>query len=140
MSGSSGQRSITKLFSDNESEAAVNLCAKIIQTWINHKDSQQNLLNALKEDYTMVRLLATLDDENIINSIKNKDDTDLPTAVKKRMMAVHSFINTLQNEFGPISIGQPDYLKASREQFDNFVMMYSTDNPIYYDGELAMRM
>jgi len=78
--------------------------------------------------------------ENIINSIKNKDDTDLPTAVKKRMMAVHSFINTLQNEFGPISIGQPDYLKASREQFDNFVMMYSTDNPIYYDGELAMRM
>ena len=140
MSSSSGQRSITKLFSDNESEAAANLCAKIIQTWINHKDSQQNLLNALKEDYTMVRLLATLDDENIINSIKNKDDSDLPTAVKKRMMAVHSFINTLQNEFGPISIGQPDYLKATKGQFDNFVMMYSTDNPTHYDGELAMRM
>ena len=83
MSGSSGQRSITKLFSDNESEAAAHLCAKIIQTWINHKDSQQNLLNALKEDYTMVRLLTTLDDENIINSIKNKDNSDLPPIVKR---------------------------------------------------------
>ena len=77
MSGSSGQRSIAKLFSDNESEAAANLCAKIvIQTWINHKDSQQNLLNALEGDYTTDRLLTTLDDENIINSIKNKDDGD----------------------------------------------------------------
>jgi len=140
MSGSSGQRSITKLFSDNESEAAAHLCAKIIQTWINHKESQQNLLDAMKEDYTMVGLLTILDDENIINSIKNKDGSDLPTSVKKRMMAVHSFMNTLQNEFGPISIGQPDYLQASKTQFDNFVMMYSSANPVHYDGELAMRM
>ena len=65
---------------------------------------------------------------------------DLPTSIKKRMMAVRSFINTLQNEFGPISIGQPDYLQASKTQFDNFVMMYSTDKPIDHDGELAMRM
>ena len=140
MSSSSGQRSITKLFSDNESEAAANLCAKIIQTWINHKDSQQNLLNALAGDYTIDSLLTALDDKNIINSIKNKDGVDLPTSIKKRMMAVRSFINTLQNEFGPISIGQPDYLKVTKGQFDRFVMMYSTVKPVHYDGELAMRM
>ena len=140
MSGSSGQRTITKLFSDNQSEENANLCAKIIQTWINHKDSQDSLLSALAGDYTIDRLLTTLDDENIINSIKNKDGSDLPTSIKKRMMAVRSFINTLQNEFGPISIGQPDYLKATKVQFDRFVMMHSTDKPVDYDGELAMKM
>ena len=140
MSGSSGQRTITKLFSDNQSEENANLCAKIIQTWINHKDSQDSLLSALAGDYTIDRLLTTLDDENIINSIKNKDGNDLPTSIKKRMMAVRSFINTLQNEFGPISIGQPDYLKATKVQFDRFVMMHSTDKPVGYDGELAMKM
>ena len=132
MSGSSGQRLITKLFSDNQSEEDANLCAKIIQTWINHKDSQQNLLNALAGDYTIDSLLTALDDKNIINSIKNKDGVDLPTSIKKRMMAVRSFINTLQNEFGPISIGQPDYLKVTKGQFDRFVMMYSTAKPVHY--------
>ena len=56
------------------------------------------------------------------------------------MMAVRSFMNTLQNEFGPLSVGQPDYLKASKTQFDRFVMMYSTDKPVVYDWEMAMRM
>ena len=125
MSSSSGQRALAKLFSNNQSEAEADLCA-IIQTWINHKDSQQNVLDKLEwGDYTTDRLWTTLDDKNIINSIKNKDSGDLPPSVKKRMMAVRSFINTLQNEFGPISIGHPDYLKASKAQFDRFVMMYS---------------
>ena len=81
---------------------------------------------------TIDSLLTALDDKNIINSIKNKDGVDLPTSIKKRMMAVRSFINTLQNEFGPISIGQPDYLKVTKGQFDRFVMMYSTAKPVHY--------
>ena len=88
----------------------------------------------------MDKLLTTLGDENIINSIKNKDNSHLPPIVKKRMMAVRLFVNTLQNEFGPRTYGSPDYMNVSRQQFDNFVMMYSTNKPVHFDMELAMRM
>ena len=93
--------------------------------------SLQELQRFLKDTDT-IQLMFT-------DSTTSPYEIELLDTCKHDLLALPSFLNMLQNEYGLLSSGSPSILKHTRNSFEQFMYrIYDENNPTLYDKQLAL--
>ena len=116
------------------------LIGRIINSWIDlDPEHMLTIVQSLNGDYTLLAFLLAINDENLINSIKNKNGDPISASNKLALSLVTSFINLRQNEFAPLTVEVRDHSQASRKEFYSFASMHTQGADIQYDKDEAKR-
>jgi hypothetical protein len=128
------------------SKECATLYRHIVRVWLGAYADSPIDLSLRADNLTILReLQELLRKPGLILKLRYRDSNDgnvekkLTEEEYASIFALESFINKLQNNYGPIEDGMFDITTISRSQFMNFVWTeFDIANPIVYDEEKAI--